>query len=76
MLCMTGCGKTRVIKETETVKLFPPAALTVLLDVPEIQGKTTGDLVDWALDLRRTAMECNGKINSLQNWFKFESEEK
>ena len=66
LLCLTmlpACSK-----EVQVVRIGPPAALTTAVVIPDWEGRTNGDLLRWAIKLRRCADKANIQLKAIREW--------
>ena len=68
---MIGCASTPdpgPTTRTVTEVRLPPESLTQDCLVPAFTGADTGDLLDWALELRAELVRCNIDKALLRQW--------
>ena len=69
-LSLIGCASQpqQVVVKTRTVVELPPSSWVRQHQVPEISGETNGDLLDWAVRVRASLLQCNADKSALADW--------
>lgn len=49
-------------------RVLPPTSLMVEEEVPVLRGPLTGDIVNWALELKKSVELSNARMRSIQEW--------
>jgi hypothetical protein len=68
MLCACLMMSAACSKEVQIVRLGPPETLTAEVVIPEWEGRTNGDLLRWAIKLRRCADKANIQLKAIREW--------
>jgi len=69
VLFLTGCATSpATVVKTETVVETPPTEWLADCPVPDLAGKTNGDLLRWAASLRMSLIACNADKAALRDW--------
>ncbi|WP_371824089.1 Rz1-like lysis system protein LysC [Hahella sp. HN01] len=68
MTLQTGCARTRLITQTQTIKQFPPEVLMQPCDIPAFSGSTNADLVVYIERLIASLRMCNADKSALREW--------
>lgn len=62
-----GCASEPVVR-TETEFLYPPPSLMASCPVPVYNGDTWGDVAEYAVQVRKVALECDSDKKALRDW--------
>ena len=66
LLCLTllpSCSKA-----VQIVRIGPPEALTMAVDIPDFKGATNGDLLRYAITMRQCADKANIQLQAIREW--------
>ena len=66
LLCLMMCAACS--KEVQVVRLGPPETLTAEVAIPDFEGVTNGDLLRWAIKVRRCADKANIQLKAIREW--------
>ncbi|WP_422067031.1 Rz1-like lysis system protein LysC [Serratia marcescens] len=64
-LCLSSCARPPA---PQTVPLLPPESVFAPCEQPQLQGKTWGDAVSYALALQTSLHICAGQVDTLNAW--------
>jgi hypothetical protein len=64
-LCLSSCARPPA---PQAVPLLPPESVFAPCEQPQLQGKTWGDAVSYALALQTSLHICAGQVDTLNAW--------
>lgn len=68
VLTCTGCCRESVVKEVETLRMYPPEELMVTTEPPVLSGPTMRDVISTWLTCDTLLRSCNVDKEAIREW--------